>query len=89
MTNFNVKYEADNWQLETVEKGAYWKRGEPVRIKHVIEGTYLASSNIQYPKPIAGQQEVKTVTKKKDQLVLWKTEEGLYFEIDINKINPK
>lgn len=80
-------YVADNWQLETIEKGAYWKRGAPIRIKHVIEGTYLASSTVTFPKPIAGQQEVKAVSKKKDSLVLWRTEEGIYFEADLNKIS--
>lgn len=56
-----------------------WKRGENVRIKHADMSTYLFSHSRQYGNPIAGQNEVKAVTKRSAD-VYWHTEEGLYFE---------
>ena len=58
----------------------FWKRGEPIRIRHEVENTYLASHSKAFPRPIEGQHEVKAITKKSDSLCLWHTVEGVYFE---------
>ena len=51
-----------------------------MRIKHIIEGTYLASHSKKYNRPIEGQLEIVAVTKKSDTLCNWKSAEGVFFE---------
>uniref|UniRef100_A0A0N5ADF9 MIR domain-containing protein n=1 Tax=Syphacia muris TaxID=451379 RepID=A0A0N5ADF9_9BILA len=65
----------DHWAL-SCETGE-WLRGEPVSLKHVDTGKYLATSGQQYGRPISGQKEIvgiSSITKA----ALWKTAEGVY-----------
>lgn len=68
----------DLWQVEWDGKAKAWERDQPVRLKHVETGVYLATHDVKYQRPIPGHTEVFG-SKVKAPSTVWKATEGVYF----------
>ena len=67
----------DNW--EVVCSGAFWRRDQFVRFKHVETGAYLGCSGKTYSRPIPGQYEVVgSFSDTSHSQKQWKTMEGVF-----------
>mmetsp|Transcript_2295 Transcript_2295/g.5450 ORF Transcript_2295/g.5450 Transcript_2295/m.5450 type:complete len:229 (+) Transcript_2295:69-755(+) len=68
----------DNWTLDIAEE--QWMRDTPVKIRHADSGLYLATHNVKFGHPIAGQLEVMATTSRGSPSN-WVTAEGVYLPI--------
>ncbi|KAK9497248.1 hypothetical protein O3M35_004604 [Rhynocoris fuscipes] len=75
----------DHWVV--ICSDDYWKRDEPVMLKHVDTNVYLSVSGRQYGSPISGQMEVVGTSRMSS--VHWKTGEGFYFHNSDNIIKDE
>ena len=67
----------DDWTV--VCSGAYWRRDQYVRFKHVETGSYLACSGRTYGRPIHGQHEVvASYSDTSGSQKQWKAMEGVF-----------
>ncbi|XP_034183478.1 stromal cell-derived factor 2 [Osmia lignaria lignaria] len=66
----------DNWLL--ICQTEFWKRDEPIMLKHVDTDTYLAVSGRVYGNPISGQTEVVGEYSPSSPHVEWITAEGVF-----------
>ena len=69
--------DGDNWIIECGDE--YWRRDEPVRLKHKLTKKYLHVSGDTYGRPIQGQMEV-SCTAYASQYNLWRVYEGVYIK---------
>ena len=67
----------DDWVV--VCSGAYWRREQHVRFKHIETGAYLGCSGRTYGRPIHGQYEVVgSLSDTSGSQKQWKTMEGVF-----------
>jgi dolichyl-phosphate-mannose--protein O-mannosyl transferase len=69
--------DGDNWIIDCEDD--FWRRDEPVRIKHELTNKYLHITGDTYGRPINGQFEVSCYPYA-NQLNLWKVMEGIYIK---------
>jgi dolichyl-phosphate-mannose--protein O-mannosyl transferase len=69
--------DGDNWVIDCEDD--FWRRDEPVRIKHELTNKYLHITGDTYGRPINGQFEVSCFPYA-NQLNLWKVMEGIYIK---------
>ncbi|KAJ2083716.1 hypothetical protein H4R24_000579 [Coemansia sp. RSA 988] len=76
---FDGHDDGDIWTLECLKSENFWRRENPVYLRHVDTAKYLASlPSKKYRQPISGHQEV-CATKKPDANAQWMALEGYYF----------
>lgn len=73
--------DGDVWIIECDDD--YWRREEPVRIKHHLTKKYLHITGDTYGRPISGQMEVSCYSYA-NQGNLWKAAEGIFIKPSSN-----
>jgi dolichyl-phosphate-mannose--protein O-mannosyl transferase len=69
--------DGDNWIIECEDE--YWRRDEPVRVRHELTKKYLHITGDTYGRPIHGQLEVSCYGYA-NQFNLWRVYEGVYIK---------
>lgn len=67
----------DNWMVECDDE--FWKRDEPIRLKHLDTNKYLHITGDTFGRPIHGQLEVSCYHIA-NQYNLWRVNEGVYIK---------
>lgn len=65
----------DNWELKCTTD--VWQRDQPIQLRHIDTGAFLAVSGRTFGRPINGQMEVIGASGA-SHASNWKTAEGLY-----------
>ena len=69
----------DVWVVEVLDGKKIWERDANVRLKHADTGTFLASDNKEYGRPIEGYSEIYAKGGGKGDQFLFFATDGVYF----------